>query len=76
MTANAHKASKVKAALHQAGWRLARVTSNGHYLYATPGGLQLVNLHGRRAADDYLRSYAQRDQRREARARKQGHHAG
>lgn len=63
------KAHKVQRALLAAGWRLARVTANQHYLYQTPAG-QLVTvpgLHDSRDVDRFLALYVGKEVRRDKR---------
>ncbi len=60
-----HRQTRIERLLLNAGWRLARITRRGHYLYETPAGLQTVNLHTASARDDFLRRYARRDIRRQ-----------
>lgn len=71
------KVQKVQRALHQAGWRLSRVSGRQHYIFASPSGqLLTLNLHGNHAIDRYTTRHLQRDVRRDKRRRKQGRHAG
>lgn len=59
-------ARKIQRMLVDAGWRLVRITRRGHHVYKTPaGGLQVVNVHGKRNRDDYAHAYLSRDVRRE-----------